>query len=628
MKRKMVWGLAFLLFVASCRPNQGGGRRDGGSGDGGPVDCDPGYITCQGNTARTCNGSGDGYSHEEICTGATPACAPGMGCVVCIPNATECDGNNVMRCNSEGSAWDFVMTCEGEVACINGRCTDPCSEARATNSYEGCEYRAVTLMNSQVSTDFTPAIVVGNRNAQAAQVTVTRGGSPVAEASVAPNSTQTIELPWVMELKEDFDPASPEQSINVANASYRVVSTLPVTVYQFNPLEYGLPHDCVDGDQMPGDFQCFSYSNDASLLLPIHVLTEHYIVMSRQDLAIHQQDLVWGDDAYSFSPSIMAVVNPQEHDVSVDITFSTMTQAGPGLTPFNAGQTGTFTIGPGGVLQIAAHIPTSCVDDITEPCYDDVPDYLCGYCNLTEFDLTGTEVSSSDPVAVFGGHNCAFVPFDRWACDHLEEQMFPYETWGKHFAVTQSHRENNEPDVWRILSGADNNVVRFNPASIHGEVRLNRGQYVEFEARGAFEIRSTEPILVGQFIVGQSYNDYPAGSEMPPGDPAFSLAVPSEQWRHAYNFLAPSSYDQSYVNITTTEGGRGSIELDGSNLSGGAWEPIGDSGYYSLRANITPGSHGIRSTSSTIFGITVYGYGQFTSYMYPGGLNLEQIAIW
>jgi hypothetical protein len=628
MTRYWIAGLFIaVLWLAACRPDNNGG----GDGDAdGDVDCEPGRITCSENVARTCNGRGDGWSSEVECTGATPVCSPGIGCVLCIPGTTVCQGNDVMRCNTDATAMEFVMTCPEGDTCANGRCSDPCSQARADNSYEGCEYVAVTLMNSQLSTDFVPAIVVGNRNGQEARVTVTRGGSPVAEATVAPNSTQTIELPWVMELKQDLDPLgeSQEQSVNVPNGSYRVVSTLPVTVYQFNPLEYGLPHDCVDDDQMPGDGMCYSYSNDASLLLPVHVLTGHYLVMSRPDLGIHMVDLLWGDEQFSFSPSTLAVVNPQDHDVQVNVTFSCPTQAGPGMSAYEAGQSGSFTVGPGGVLQIAARIPETCTDDFTEQCYDDVPDYQCGYCDLTEYDLTGTEISSGEPVAVFGGHNCAFVPFNRWACDHLEEQIFPYETWGKQFVVTQVHRENGEPDVWRVLSGADNNLVRFDPSSVHGEVRLNRGQHVEFEARGAFAIQAEQPILVGQFIVGQSYNDLPTGSEMPPGDPAFSLAVPSEQWRSAYNFLAPSSYDRSYVNITTTDAGRGSIELDGANLGGAAWEPISGSGYFSLRHQIDPGSHGIRSTSSATFGIAVYGYGQYTSYMYPGGLNLEQIAIW
>ena len=82
-------------------------------------------------------------------------------------------------------------------------------------------------------------------------------------------------------------------------------------------------------------------------------------------------------------------------------------------------------------------------------------------------------------------------------------------------------------------------------------------------------------VLVGQFLVGQNYNDF-AATELPPGDPAFAQAVPTDQYRSAYNFLAPDTFDRSYVNITTSQGGVDSIDLDGRTLSGEAWETVGD----------------------------------------------------
>ncbi len=40
---------------------------------------------------------------------------------------------------------------------------------------------------------------------------------------------------------------------------------------------------------------------------------------------------------------------------------------------------------------------------------------------------------------------------------------------------------------------------------------------------------------------------------------------------------------------------------------------------------ISGGSHHISGTAE--FGIVVYGFGEFTSYMYPGGLDLEVIDV-
>ena len=58
---------------------------------------------------------------------------------------------------------------------------------------------------------------------------------------------------------------------------------------------------------------------------------------------------------------------------------------------------------------------------------------------------------------------------------------------------------------------------------------------------------------------------------------------------------------------------------------------MGESDYITLRHEIQPGSHGIYLTTEEDgldFGIVVYGYGQYTSYMYPGGLDLEVINLW
>jgi hypothetical protein len=540
-----------------------------------------------------------------------------------------------MACNAEGTAWEYRETCTGDKPCLNGSCRNPCSDAEANKSYEGCEYWATTLMNSQLSPDFVPAVVISNRNELAASVTIDRGGRQLATVSVAPNTTETVELPWIHELKQDAEDERTLSSANVPQGAYHLVSSMPVTVYQFNPLQYRLNRECRNGDADPTDRKCYSYSNDASLLLPVHVLTEHYMVMSRPALGLvtSVEDFMgYNSGEYtSLSPSVMAVVNPQSEPVEVTVKFSSPTQPGQGVPGYRAGQEGTFTIQPGGVLQLASEMAESCRADWFEPegypCLDGFSTCTYGYCNMTTHDLTGTEIDASAPVAVFGAHDCDFVPFNRWACDHLEEQLFPFETWGTSFVASQTKRERGEPDVWRILSGGDGNKVTFVPESVHRSVTLNRGEHVEFEAKGSFMVDADKPIMVGQFTVGQSYSNF-GGSDLPPGDPSFSLVVPVQQYRASYNFLAPDTYDQSYVNITATTEAIDSLTLDGRPLANAVWEPVPGTEYETTRHRIAPGSHNLSSSSRKAFGITVYGYGQFTSYMYPGGLNLEPIAFW
>ena len=53
-----------------------------------------------------------------------------------------------------------------------------------------------------------------------------------------------------------------------------------------------------------------------------------------------------------------------------------------------------------------------------------------------EFDATGMFVNSSKPIAVYGGHSCAFVPTrDVWFCDHIVEQIPPVSELGTRYIV-------------------------------------------------------------------------------------------------------------------------------------------------------------------------------------------------
>ena len=66
------------------------------------------------------------------------------------------------------------------------------------------------------------------------------------------------------------------------------------------------------------------------------------------------------------------------------------------------------------------------------------------------------------------------------------------------------------------------------------------------------------------------------------------------------------------------------MTLDGKLVTG--LTPIGTTGFSVARvelSNAGTGNHTISSAKK--FGITVYGYGQYTSYWYPGGLDLADV---
>jgi hypothetical protein len=87
-------------------------------------------------------------------------------------------------------------------------------------------------------------------------------------------------------------------------------------------------------------------------------------------------------------------------------------------------------------------------------------------------------------------------------------------------------------------------------------------------------------------------------------------------------FLAPSDYDISFVDVVEPMGAQ--VLIDGKAT--GAPTMIG-SGFGVARVHLGPGNNGAHVLTSNLpVGIQVMGYGSFTSYQYPGGLNLDSIA--
>src|SRR5690606_38293489 len=103
-------------------------------------------------------------------------------------------------------------------------------------SYIGCDYYPTVTANLVNSSNFNFAVAVANTTNQTATVTVTRGGNMVSNTDVAANSVQTITLPWISELEgpSSLNVVPFPNSIQVADGAYRLRSSQPVTVYQFN----------------------------------------------------------------------------------------------------------------------------------------------------------------------------------------------------------------------------------------------------------------------------------------------------------------------------------------------------------------------------------------------------------
>ena len=608
------------------------------------------------NYAQDCDSNGNLVGERVNCAAEGLVCVPNQGCASCFPGRGTCDdAGNPLLCRPDGTGYDANGMCDPSSGRFcnpdNGICEHPCESAVASNSYIGCEYWPTPVMNG-VDPEFQFAVAIANPQTASATVTVTRGGSNVATATVAPGALEIIRLPWVDAIKSPTEVSaagdrSIPHSVLARAAAYRLVSSLPVTAYQFNPLEYQISRDCASESAAgaPPDGQCFSFTNDASLLLPTHVLTGNYMLMSRPTLQT-QMDVVERDgraiidpstgravSSTHVSPGFAAVVGVADGPVTVNVTAGAhIAASSDGSVQSQApGSIVSYTLNQGDVLVLASDAPPSCSaagtpDRIDADCGRGfgLPDPCVRrmtYCSVgADYDLTGTTIQATGPVQVIGGHECAFVPHNRWACDHLEESIFPLEAWGRDFTVAATQPLRSEPNVVRILAQRADTVVRFDPP-VTPDATLAAGQVYEFETSQDFRVTGSDSILVGQFLVGQDYTGINTSMTEANGDPAFSLAIPTEQFRTDYTFLAPDSYAITYLNVTATVGQ--TVSLDGAQITD--WRAVGSSGMQTARVAIRPGAHQVLSTQP--FGIIVYGFGSYTSYMYPGGLDLRVINV-
>jgi hypothetical protein len=297
------------------------------------------------------------------------------------------------------------------------------------------------------------------------------------------------------------------------------------------------------------------------------------------------------------------------------------------------GGTINFTVNRGEVVHIVAGMFPPCdpsrpgfnhgVDPIPVPI--PMPISISNYvdtCAEAEYDLTGSRIRADGMIEVFGGHTCAYVPYTVQACDHLEVQLFPIQTWGKSY-VTGPMRDagTNYANLVRVVSAFDNTNVTLDPPQDGvSSVTLNEREWVEFYADSPFRVTGTEAIQVGQFVLGQYFPEPHAER----GDPAMTVLVPSEQYRSAYTFITPTSYNpgtngQSYVTIVRPPGM--GLQLDNAAL-GATFQQVGGMEFGTVP--VPGGNHLI--VGDEPFGIITFGLGSFTSYAYPGGLDLRQIT--
>jgi hypothetical protein len=580
---------------------------------------------------------------------------------------TRCDAGEQYQCSGLG-LWASIgasPACELTI--------DRCDEARQTNSYIGCDYWPVDLDNAVEVAGLPIDGGCGDQEGLVLRsdlsVCVTngqgRGEAGLCDAGQCPDGytcnitpvcvldAQSSRFTVVVANPSDVSPANvtlldptgqsttitvgpsdvasvvpqaqgwPDVSIDGTSqnrSAYRLTSDSPIVAYQFNPLDNE-----------------FVFSNDGSLLLPAHTYQNDYFVMTFPTL-----DRRPAEHSYH---GYFSVVASEEGQTRVRITTAADVLPGTVMSGLPARTPTEFTLNQFDVLHLEA---------------------------AGAGDLTGSRVEVLDPgkaVGVFVGHEAALITnitpefrgcqnngncgadeicgrlgvctrqcsndgqcgagfycraelgecFPGVCCaDHIEEQLFPSETWGSRFVLSRTQpradRTRNGaagPDFVRILARSEGTTITITPPISNACGVLGAGSYCDLFIDQDVSITASEPILVGHFLTS---------TDGQKGDPALAFAVPVEQFRSDYTFLTPQEYDEDYVSVVASSGA--AVTLDGVDISG-QLSPI-DADYVGGAIQVQPGQHAL--LCPTKCSVLVYGYSTAVSYLFAGGLDLELIS--
>ena len=229
-------------------------------------------------------------------------------------------------------------------------------------------------------------------------------------------------------------------------------------------------------------------------------------------------------------------------------------------------------------------------------------------------DVTGTSVTSTQPIAVFGGSSCAVVPVGSTACDHTLTALPSTDRFTTSAIAPKTTNEGpagSAGNRLRVLAGSANTQVFYNGVLV--ATLALAGDFYEFDGKDGGLITADKPVLVNEFLTGQSTHP-----EL--GDPAQSWVPGTDQYLNDYIFstaIGTEAYPVNSLAVAIQTANVGSLSLNGSSVSSSLCAALGTTSYSTCNIPIDVGAGEI-SASVPFLGL-VSGFGSYdTSFTFLG----------
>ncbi len=148
--------------------------------------------------------------------------------------------------------------------------------------------------------------------------------------------------------------------------------------------------------------------------------------------------------------------------------------------------------------------------------------------------LTGTQITSTSPVAVLAGHECSMIV---GTCEHVFEQLVPVESLSNEYLIPAMH-QSLSMDTAYVVAPEDNTIVSIlqRHSWYQYKKKLNAGDVLAVDvSRNAKIIQSTKNVMVMYF------------SSNFPNDEFLTNVIPTSEMSKSWTIYAQDGYDNTLV---------------------------------------------------------------------------------
>lgn len=269
-------------------------------------------------------------------------------------------------------------------------------------------------------------------------------------------------------------------------------------------------------------------------------------------------------------------------------------------------------------------------------------------------DLSGSLITSSKPVGVISGNQCANIPNGNQWCDYTVEMDLPTHTWGKFYHLGKVPGRRKSPLARVFAKYPETRVFRdgveiaylADAGGVIGKAFTEIRISPDNEAVRSAAISGDKPIGVTLYNTGVEED----GEPYPNSDPFAMVITPIEQYQNEIIFCTPAinggeSFKENYLNLIyeTDEKGYMPDDMEFAQVFGGSfnWSKIKEKfispdepfkyDYYgkkfALKTIKLPSDGVFKIRSKNPFAAYSFGYDDRDSYGYPTSAALAYLIF-